>query len=120
MKHFLDFVGLVDDDGRLSRTNLAVYVAIGSMIVSLVRHGTIDWAPLGAFLIALLSYQAKRALLLQDKQADNCRTDADAVAQLKQTQAEHRVNLDALVASQNVVAAAVKNMTTALKARGAL
>lgn len=55
----LDFLRLVDDDKRLSLTNITVWVTIVHLALAKQVVTPID---LGALLAALASYQAKRIL----------------------------------------------------------
>lgn len=109
MKRLLLFLGLLDDNEQLSRTNLAVYVALGSMVQAVARGGTIDYTTLGAFLIAMVSYQAKRAIVAQAQ---------DTATQAKVE--EHEQGLLAHTQALSQVTAAVTSLKQSLQARKVL
>jgi hypothetical protein len=56
---------LLDPDGRVSLTNLSVYVVLFVVVYSVVRSGALDLNALGALLTALSAQRAK--LWQQDK-----------------------------------------------------
>lgn len=58
MPKFLTTLRLIDFDGNVSLTNIAVIVSI----VKLATAPTPDFAAVGALLASLASYQTKRAL----------------------------------------------------------
>ena len=122
MKAVLTFLGLLDEQGQLSRTNLAVWIALAGMVQSLVRHSTIDYGPLAAFIVALVSYQAKRALLQSAVTNETSAAILQAQADLAQHKAEVKANVEQLIAAHTVIAAKVQsqaNVVVALqKARG--
>lgn len=57
MTKLLTKLRLLDEDGALSLTHLAVYLAFYCM----VRGVQVSWSEMGAFLIAMASYRVKRA-----------------------------------------------------------
>ena len=112
----LDFLGLIDETGRLSRTNLAVFIAIAGMVQSLVRHSTIDYGPLAAFIVALVSYQAKR--YIQGQQVPDPMPQVQDA--LDHTKAEFKANIEQLIAAHTTIAAKVQsqaNIVTAMQKR---
>jgi hypothetical protein len=52
------FLRVVDDDGNLSLTHLALYAGIGCMIAG----KQVSWSEFSVFAVALASYRVKRAL----------------------------------------------------------
>ena len=71
---FLAWVRLTDDDGALSLTHLALFIALGLMIAG----RQIEWTALGGFIAALGSYRIKRAI--EDR--DDSQTTADKLAKI--------------------------------------
>ncbi len=117
MKRVLEFLGLIDENGQLSRTNVAVYIAIAGMVQSLVRHSTIDYGPLAAFIVALVSYQAKRWMVQQDVASQVQDTLDEHAAALDAHKAEVKANISQVIAAQNVTTAKVQSIVNALKNR---
>jgi hypothetical protein len=60
LKHALAWCRLTDENSQLSLTNCAVYVAFA---VALRSRMGIDWTGFAGLVVALSSYQVKRALL---------------------------------------------------------
>jgi hypothetical protein len=50
---------LIDEDGRVSLTNLAFYLSLGLVTYVVLRKGDIDPTALGALLTALGAYRGK-------------------------------------------------------------
>lgn len=88
---------LLDPDGRVSLTNLALYIVLGAFVYCVGRAGQVDVTSLGALLTALAAYRVKalqadttdaRASELEDKAA------ARDVEKLKADLSEARKALD--------------------------
>ena len=73
----LRFLRLVDEDGDLSLTHLACFLAFYCM----VRGVPVSWTDMGGFLIAMASYRVKRGL--EDKANTNAVVDRMQVVEEK-------------------------------------
>ena len=67
MRRLLLFLRLIDADGDLSLTHLAVYLAFFCM----ARGIQVSWAEMGTFLVAMCSYRVKRALMHRSLSAEH-------------------------------------------------
>lgn len=70
MRNLLKRLKLADPDGRISITNLAVYIVLGAFLFSVYRAGAVDVSALGALLTALAAYRVKA------HQADSAASDS--------------------------------------------
>lgn len=70
---------LIDSDGRVSLTNVALYVVLAAFVYTVVKHGGVDVTALGALLTALTAYRAK-AYQLDVKLAQDANREADALS----------------------------------------
>jgi hypothetical protein len=66
---------LLDPDGRVSLTNLAVYIVLGAFAYCVGRNGTVNATDLGAILTALAAYRVKAEQLDRRDNADAERAD---------------------------------------------
>ena len=120
MKRIATFLGLIDDNGQLSRTNVAVYVAIAGMIVTLVHKGEPSYSALAGFIIALVSYQSKRYITSQAEDQSTQAAVASQAAALEEHKLVTKANIEQLISANAQTASAVKNAVQALKARNIL
>lgn len=77
---------LVDPDGRVSLTNLALYIVLGAFVYTVVRTGSVEVSALGALLTALTAYRTKALQVDKREMA----SESETVAKLKAELADAR------------------------------
>lgn len=102
MVNLLARLKLLDPDGRVSLTNLALYVVLGVFVYCVGRAGTVDITALGALLGALATYRVK---VLQADTVDDKAASRD-VEKLKTELAESKRSLE--LAQRSVSSSAVR------------